>query len=87
MTGTRLAPKGAELGGCIQDPSHILIGLGPCLGRGWKVGGLGAMLGAWRRKVQPKIHRESEGQRKVEGLTHVVLGRNDEGQHQVQGLC
>lgn len=45
------------------------------------------MLGAWRRKVQPKIHRESEGQRKVEGLTHVVLGRNDEGQHQVQGLC
>lgn len=45
MIGTRLGPKGAELGGCIQDPSHILIRLGPCLDRGWRVGGLGAMLG------------------------------------------
>lgn len=59
VVGTRLASKGAELGGCIQDPSHIFIGLGPCLGRGWRVGGPGAMLGAWGREVQPKIWSES----------------------------
>lgn len=77
MTGTRLGPNGAELGGCIQDPPHILIGLGPCVGRRWRVGGLGAMLGVWGRKVQPKIWREPEGQGEVEGLTHDVLGRSD----------
>lgn len=30
MTGTRLGLNKAELGDCIQDPSHILVGLGPC---------------------------------------------------------
>lgn len=59
MTGTRLGLNKAELGDCIQDPSHILIGLGPCLARGWRVGSLGAMLGAWGREVQLKILRES----------------------------
>lgn len=76
MTGTRLGPKGAELGGCIQDPPHILVGLGPCVG-GWGVGGLGVMLGGWGREVQPKLRREPEGQGEVEGLTHHVLGRSD----------
>lgn len=66
MIRTRLGPKGAELGGCIQDPSHILVGLGPCVGR--RVGRPSAMLGAWGREVWPDIQRESERQRKVEGL-------------------
>lgn len=51
MTGSRLGPDGAELGGGIQDPSHILIGLGACLGR--RVGGLEPRW-AWGREVQPK---------------------------------
>lgn len=80
MTGSRLDTQRAKLGGSIQDPSHILIRLGPCVSRGWRVGGMGAMLAAYGREVPPKIRRESEGQRKVESLTRVVLGRSDEGQ-------
>lgn len=57
MIGTRLGSNEAELGSCIQDPSHILIGLGPCVGRAQRVGGLGAILGTWGREVQPKIWR------------------------------
>lgn len=63
MMGTRL--KGAELRGCIQDPSHILVGLGPCLGRGWRIGGPGATLGAWNSEVPPcllvQLREPSEG--------------------------
>lgn len=74
MVGTRLGPDGAELGGCVQDPSHILVRLGACLGR--RVGGLEPPW-TWGREVQPKTQREWDGQRKVEGLTHAVLGRRD----------
>lgn len=70
VTGTRLRPNRAELGGCIQDPSHILVGLGACLGRRGE--GLEPRW-AWRREVQPKIQRESKEQREAEGLA--VLGR------------
>lgn len=38
------------------------------------------MLGAYGREVPPKIRRETEGQREVESLIRVVLGRSDEGQ-------
>lgn len=55
MTGTRLGPKRAELGSSIQDSSHVFIRLGPCMGRGWKVGGLGIMLGAFGREMQPDM--------------------------------
>lgn len=74
MIGTRLGPNGADLGGCIQDSSHILVGLGACLGR--RVGGLEPCW-AWGREMQPKTQRESEGQRKGEDLTQAVLGRRE----------
>lgn len=55
MTGTRLGSKGAELGGSIQDSSHVFIRLGPCVGRRWRVGGLGTMLGTCGREMQPDM--------------------------------
>lgn len=55
MTGTRLGPKGAELGGSIQDSSHVFIRLGPCMGRGWRVGSLRTMLRACGKEMQPDM--------------------------------
>lgn len=59
-----MAPGGAKLGSCIQDPSHILIGLGP------KGGCLPAGIPTWPRGAQ-EVH--SPGHRLVQRFILVLI--------------
>lgn len=56
VTGAR--PNRSELGSCIQYPSHVLIGLGPCLGREWKIRDPETLLGLRGREVPHTTRQE-----------------------------
>lgn len=60
-----------ELRRCIQDPSHIFIGLGPCLSMGWKVRNPEMLLELGGREVLPTHER---GARQEVEAPYIKLG-------------